>query len=134
MLRVFPKGTRPEQIAAAVSVLVRELDPAISWQVSIKAFKPKHTDRQRDFLWGVVYPSILEGGGEMLRGWAKQDLHEYFLIETFGSEIIEGFGRKRHKPLKRSSKMTKQEFRDFIDLIEVRCAEMGIHIPEPRYE
>lgn len=133
MLRVFPKGTRPEQIAAAVSVLVRELDPAISWQVSIEAFKPKRTDQQNAFLWGVVYPSILEGGGEMLRGWTKQDLHEYFLIETFGSEIIEGFGRKRHKPLKRSSKMTKQEFRDFIDLIEVRCAEMGIHIPEPQY-
>jgi len=133
MVRVFPKGTRPEQIAAAVSVLVRELDRAISWQVSIEAFKPKRTDRQNAFLWGVVYPSILEGGGEMLRGWTKQDLHEYFLIETFGSEIIEGFGRKRHKPLKRSSKMTKQEFRDFIDLIEVRCAEMGIHIPEPTY-
>jgi len=133
MLRVFPKGTRPEQIAAAVSVLVRELDPAISWQVSIEAFKPKRTEQQNAFLWGVVYPSILEGGGEMLRGWTKQDLHEYFLIETFGSEIIEGFGRKRHKPLKRSSKMTKQEFRDFIDLIEVRCAEMGIHIPEPQY-
>jgi hypothetical protein len=134
MLRVFPKGTKPDQIASAVSVLVRELDPTISWQVSIEAFKPKRTDQQNAFLWGVVYPSILEGGGEMLRGWTKQDLHEYFLIETFGSEIIEGFGRKRHKPLKRSSKMTKTEFRDFIDLIEVRCAEMGIHIPEPRYE
>ena len=134
MLRVFPKGTRPEQIADAVSVLVRELDPAISWQVSIEAFKPKRTDQQNAFLWGVVYPSILEGGGEALRGWTKQDLHEYFLIETFGSEIIEGFGRKRHKPLKRSSKMTKQEFRDYISVIEVRCAEMGIHIPEPKYE
>lgn len=133
MLRVFPKGTRPEQIAAAVSVLVRELDPAISWQVSIEAFKPKRTDQQNAFLWGVVYPSILEGGGEMLRGWTKQDLHEYFLIETFGSEIIEGFGRKRHKPLKRSSKMTKTEFRDYITVIETRCAEMGIHIPEPTY-
>jgi hypothetical protein len=134
MLRVFPKGTKPDQIASAVSVLVRELDPTISWQVSIEAFKPKRTDQQNAFLWGVVYPSILEGGGEALRGWTKQDLHEYFLIETFGSEIIEGFGRKRHKPLKRSSKMTKQEFRDYISVIEVRCAEMGIHIPEPRYE
>jgi hypothetical protein len=134
MLRVFPKGTKPDQIASAVSVLVRELDPTISWQVSIEAFKPKRTDQQNSFLWGVVYPSILEGGGEMLRGWTKQDLHEYFLIEMWGSEIIEGFGRKRHKPLKRSSKMTKAEFRDYIALIEVRCAEMGIHIPEPRYE
>ena len=134
MRRVFPKGTPPEQIAAAVAVLVRGLDARQSWQVTIEAFKPRRSEQQNAFLWGVVYPSILEGGGEALRGWSKEDLHEYFLIEMWGSEVIEGFGRKRHKPIKRSSKMTKTEFRDYITLIEVRCAEMGIHIPEPRYE
>jgi hypothetical protein len=134
MRRVFPKGTPPEQIATAVAVLVRGLDARQSWQVTIEAFKPRRSEQQNSFLWGVVYPSILEGGGEALRGWSKEDLHEYFLIEMWGSEVIEGFGRKRHKPIKRSSKMTKTEFRDYITLIEVRCAEMGIHIPEPRYE
>ncbi len=134
MRRVFPKGTPPEQIAAAVAVLVRGLDARQSWQVTIEAFKPRRSEQQNAFLWGVVYPSILEGGGEALRGWSKEDLHEYFLIEMWGSEVIEGFGRKRHKPIKRSSKMTKTEFRDYITLIEVRCAEMGIHIPEPRYD
>jgi hypothetical protein len=134
MRRVFPKGTPPEQIATAVAVLVRGLDARQSWQVTIEAFKPRRSEQQNSFLWGVVYPSILEGGGEALRGWSKEDLHEYFLIEMWGSEVIEGFGRKRHKPIKRSSKMTKTEFRDYITLIEVRCAEMGIHIPEPRYD
>lgn len=134
MRRVFPKGTPPEQIATAVAVLVRGLDARQSWQVTIEAYKPRRSEQQNSFLWGVVYPSILEGGGEALRGWSKEDLHEYFLIEMWGSEVIEGFGRKRHKPIKRSSKMTKTEFRDYITLIEVRCAEMGIHIPEPRYE
>jgi hypothetical protein len=134
MRRVFPKGTPPEQIAAAVAVLVRGLDARQSWQVSIEAFKPRRSEQQNSFLWGVVYPSILEGGGEALRGWSKEDLHEYFLGECWGWETIEGFGKKRHKPLKRSSKMTKVEFRDYITLIEVRCAEMGIHIPEPRYD
>jgi hypothetical protein len=113
---------------------VRGLDPAISWQVTIEAFKPKRSDRQNAFLWGVIYPSILEGGGEMLRGWTADDLHEYFLIEAFGSEIIEGFGRKRHKPIRRSSKLTKQEFSDYLAIIEAKCAELGIHIPEPNYE
>jgi hypothetical protein len=134
MRRVFPKGTPPEQIATAVAVLVRGLDARQSWQVTIEAFKPRRSEQQNSFLWGVVYPSILEGGGEALRGWSKEDLHEYFLIEMWGSEVIEGFGRERHKPIKRSSKMTKTEFRDYITLIEVRCAEMGIHIPEPRYD
>jgi hypothetical protein len=133
MLRVFPKGTPPEQIAAAVAVLVRNLDPGVSWKVTIEAFKPRRSDQQNAFLWSVVYPSILEGGGEMLRGWSTADLHEYFLIEAFGSEVIEGFGRKRHKPLRRSSKLTKQEFSDYLALIEAKCAELGIHIPQPSY-
>jgi len=133
MRRVIARGTPPEQIANAISNMVSRLDPAQSWQVTIEAFKPKRSDQQNAFLWGVVYPSILEGGGETLRGWTTTDLHEYFLIEAFGSEVIEGFGRKRHKPLRRSSKLTKQEFSDYLAIIEAKCAELGIHIPEPNY-
>jgi hypothetical protein len=134
MRRVIARGTPPDQIAASISTMVSRLDPAQSWQISIEAFKPKRSDQQNAFLWGVVYPSILEGGGETLRGWTTTDLHEYFLIEAFGSEVIEGFGRKRHKPIRRSSKLTKQEFSDYLALIEAKCAELGIHIPEPSYE
>ena len=133
MRRVIAKGTSPDQIANAIANMVSRLDPAQSWQISIEAFKPKRSDQQNAFLWGVVYPSILEGGGESLRGWTTTDLHEYFLIEAFGSEVIEGFGRKRHKPLRRSSKLTKQEFSDYLAIIEAKCAELGIHIPEPNY-
>jgi len=61
------------------------------------------------------------------------DLHTFFLGEHFGWEVVEGFGKKRHKPLRRSSKLTKQEFSDYLAFIEARCAEMGIHIPEPSY-
>jgi len=134
MRRVIARGTPPDQIAASISTMVSRLDPAQSWQISIEAFKPKRSDQQNAFLWGVVYPSILEGGGESLRGWTTTDLHEYFLIEAFGSEVIEGFGRKRHKPIRRSSKLTKQEFSDYLALIEAKCAELGIHIPEPSYD
>ena len=132
MRRVIAKGTPPDQIANAIANMVSRLDPAQSWQISIEAFKPKRSDQQNAFLWGVVYPSILEGGGESLRGWTTTDLHEYFLIEAFGSEVIEGFGRKRHKPLRRSSKLTKQEFSDYLAIIEAKCAELGIHIPDPQ--
>ena len=133
MRRVIAKGTPPDQIANAISNMVSRLDPAQSWQITVEAFKPKRSDQQNAFLWGVVYPSILEGGGEALRGWTTADLHEYFLIEAWGSEVIEGFGRKRHKPLRRSSKLTKQEFSDYLSIIEAKCAELGIHIPEPNY-
>ena len=134
MRRVIARGTPPDQIANAISNMVSRLDPAQSWQITVEAFKPKRSDQQNAFLWGVVYPSVLEGGGEALRGWTTNDLHEYFLIEAWGSEVIEGFGRKRHKPLRRSSKLTKQEFSDYLAIIAAKCAELGIHIPEPNYE
>ena len=134
MRRVIARGTPPDQIANAIANMVSRLDPAQSWQITVEAFKPKRSDQQNAFLWGVVYPSVLEGGGEALRGWTTNDLHEYFLIEAWGSEVIEGFGRKRHKPLRRSSKLTKQEFSDYLAIIEAKCAELGIHIPEPNYE
>ena len=134
MRRVIAKGTPPDQIAASIAAMVSRLDPAQSWQVSIEAFKPKRSDRQNAFLWSVVYPSILEGGGEALRGWSTTDLHEYFLGEIYGWEMLEGMGRKRMKPVKRSSRMTRSEFMDYLEQISQRCANLGIVIPEPTYE
>ena len=80
---------------------------------------------------GVCYPTILETGGEALAGWTKDDLHDYFLGEHFGWETIEGFGRKRIKPIRRSSKLSTMEFVDFVDFIQMKAAELGIYIPSP---
>jgi hypothetical protein len=53
--------------------------------------------------------------------------------EWGGWETLEGFGRKRMRPIKRSSKLNKQEFSDYLLFLETRCADMGIVIPEPVY-
>jgi hypothetical protein len=37
------------------------------------------------------------------------------------------------RPIKRSSKLNKQEFSDYLLFLETRCADMGIVIPEPVY-
>ena len=64
---------------------------------------------------------------------AKKAYYEYFLGEIYGWETLQGFGRKRLKPVKRSSRMTKTEFMDYLEQISQRCANMGIVIPEPSY-
>jgi len=84
---------------------------------------------QNRYLWGVCYPTILEQGG--LEGWRNEDLHEYFLGEHFGWETLNGFGKRRMKPLNRSSRLTKMEFVDFVDFIHQKSAEMGVVIPDP---
>jgi hypothetical protein len=134
MNRVFPKGTTTEQFATAVVQMVKSLEPDRVWCIQVLEWKIPRTNQQNAFLWGVCYPCVLEGGGEALAGWTRDDLHEYFLGECFGWETLEGFGRKRQRPLKRSSKLTKQEFSDYLLFLETRCAEMGIVIPEPIYD
>jgi len=131
--RIFPKGTTPDQLAVAIQLMVSRLSVDKSWAITVEEWRKPRTHQQNAFLWGVVYPSVLEGGGEALEGWQKDDLHEYFLGECFGWETLEGFGRKRLRPLKRSSSLNKQEFSDFLLFIETKCAELGIHIPEPVY-
>lgn len=131
MKRIFPRGTRPDAMASVVARMVSNLDPLKTWAVEVTEWRRPRTNQQNKFLWGVVYPSIIEGGGEALRGWTRDDLHDYFLGECFGWETLEGFGRKRLRPLKRSSTMATQEFTDYLMFIEAKCADMGIVIPQP---
>ena len=133
MNRIFPRGTTPDQIATAISVMVRWLDPGKSWKVTLEEFKPRRSDSQNAFLWGVVYPSILEGGGEALAGWQKDDLHEFMLGEHFGWETLSLGGKTVHKPVRRSSRLNKQDFSDYLEFLSRRAAELGIVIPEPTY-
>jgi len=132
--RIFAKGTTPEQLANAAIRMVQGLSSDKTWAIEITEWKKPRTNQQNAFLWGVAYPAILEGGGEALAGWTRDDLHEYFLGECFGWEMLEGFGRKRMRPLKRSSALTKQEFSEYLNFLENRCMDMGITIPEPVYE
>ena len=134
MKRIFAKGTTPEQLANAAIRMVQGLSPDKTWAIEVTEWKKPRTNQQNAFLWGVAYPAILEGGGEALSGWTRDDLHEYFLGECFGWETLEGFGRKRTRPLKRSSALTKQEFSEYLTFLESRCMDMGIVIPEPSYE
>ena len=132
--RIFPKGTRPDAMATAVARMVANLDPLKTWAVEVTEWRRPRTNQQNKFLWGVVYPAIIEGGGEALRGWTRDDLHDYFLGECFGWGTLEGFGKKRLRPLRRSSALNKQEFSDYLLFLETKCMDMGIVIPEPSYE
>ena len=129
MKRIFPNGTPKSAIVNSVAVLVRQLDESRAWVVTIEEFRRPRTNQQNAFLWGVVYPCIIEAGN--LEGFTPNDVHEWFLGECFGWQTLEGLGRKKVKPVKRSSRLNKQEFSDYLEFISAKCADMGIVIPEP---
>ncbi len=98
-------------------------------EITIEPKKSTRSLEQNAYLWGVCYQTILDTG--QLEGWRKEDLHEYFLGEHFGWERLEGFDRIRLRPLKRSSKLKKMQFVEFIDFIHQKMAEIGVVIPDP---
>lgn len=98
-----------------------------AWHIEVKELRPKRTDAQNKYLWGVCYPTIMKS----LEGWDADDVHEYCLGECFGWETIEGFGKRRIKPIKRSSALDVLEFVDYVDWIQRTMAQTGIYIPSP---
>jgi hypothetical protein len=127
---ILPASTSLDDRMAQMVRLVSKLPADKPWQIEVKLYRKRRSDQQNRYLWGVVYATILKDGGEALGGWTADDLHEYFLGEHFGWETLEGFGRKRVKPIRRSGKLTTVEFSDYVDFIQRKAAELGVYIPD----
>lgn len=105
---------------------IARLNRYTTWEVTIVEKKPKRSENQNRYLWGVCYAELCK----VLLGWSAEDVHEYMLGEWSGWETLEGFGRKRLRPLRRSSRLNKQEFADFVAFIQQKAAEHGVFIPD----
>ena len=125
---ILPKGRTD---AHKVTRFIDNLSTDLAWEVTVREHKPRRSEQQNRYLWGVCYATILRDGGEAMRGWRDTDLHEFFLGEWSGWETVEAFGKRRQRPVRRSSRLNKQEFSDFIAIIHQRAAEFGIVIPDP---
>lgn len=92
--------------------------------------KSRRSNDQNALLW-ALYSDAIAKGGETLGGWTTEDIHEYMLGEYHGWKVHEAFGEKRKKPIKRSSRLTKMEFSDFVEFVVRRFAEHGIVLELP---
>lgn len=92
--------------------------------------KSRRTNEQNALLW-ALYGDALEQAGEALGGWTKDDIHEFMLGEWSGWERCVAFGRTRLKPKRRSSRLTKTEFSDFVEFVVRKFAEHGIVLELP---
>lgn len=123
--RSLPRDGASERIARFIAHLPAET----AYRVEVHEHRATRSNQQNRYLWGVVYPTVLKAG--KLEGWEAQDLHEFLLGEHFGWETVEGFGKKRLRPLRRSSRLSKMEFVDYVDFIQRKMAGLGIYIPNP---
>ncbi len=123
---IVGKGCDASDVFERIS---QQLDRS-SVRISVDEIGNRRSQQQNALLW-VLYTEILKKGGEALRGWAKEDLHEMFLIEHFGSDEIRLGKRRRLKPKRRSSKLSKMEFSEFVDFIVRYMAEQGVILKLP---
>lgn len=100
-----------------------------SWQVEVREWRKTRSSEQNRYLWGVAYARLAEATGQPADDW-----HEYMLGEHYGWETVELFGRRKLRPMRRSSNMTTAEFSAHVEFIRARAAEFGIYIPDPNEE
>lgn len=95
-------------------------------EVDAKPWKRTRSNEQNAYLWGVCYAALRDATGQDVNDW-----HEYMLGEWAGWEEHELFGRRRLRPVRRSSKLSTVEFSDYVAFIQQRAAENGVFIPDP---
>ncbi len=120
---VFGKGGDAARAVACINDALQMHDV----EVLVKQHRNRRTDQQNRYLWGVVYKTILQH----LPGWDAEDVHEYCLGSWSGWDVLEGLGKKRLKPIRRSSSLNTVEFNEYIEFIQRTMAERGIQIPNP---
>lgn len=100
--------------------------PGSQLEVVVKVARKTRSNQQNRALWGVAYKTLADATGN-----DPEDLHQMFLGEYFGWDMIEVMGQKRRIPKRRSHDMTTTEFADFYTFIQRRSAEMGFNVPDP---
>lgn len=114
---------------ANLLAFIERLPTQVKWRVTIKRYAKPRSNEQNRYLWGVPYKILADATGQPAEDW-----HEYMLGECFGWEEAEMFGRKKLRPMRRSSKLTTTEFSEFVAFIQQRAAEHGLYIPDPNEE
>jgi hypothetical protein len=124
------KGIDRAAAIGRIAAFLTALSRSHAWTVEVKQFNRRRSLSQNALLWSI-YGQILTKGGEQMGGWSKEDLHQFFLIDHFGAERRELFGRARLVPHSRSSNLDKQAFADFVEHIARFMAERGVYIEMP---
>lgn len=124
---ILYKGENAERERERAGRVIAKLGTDHAWRVTVEEYKPRRSNQQNAYLWGVAYRIICE----TFEGWRPDDVHEYMLGRHFGTETIETMRGTEVVPIRRSSKLNKQEFSDYVAHVQEIASEHGIFIPDP---
>lgn len=127
---LLPRAMRRDGAIARIGKVLSALPEDKAWRVDVCEQKPTRSIPQNKLLWSL-YQQIIEKGGEAMQGWRKEEIHDFMLGEWAGWDRVEMFGRVKMRPQRRSSKLSKQDFADFLDFIAQFMAEHGVFLDMP---
>lgn len=94
---------------------------AIAIDINIR--KPRRTNPQNSYLWGVVYKAISD-----FTGYSEEELH-YEVFALMFRKYVDDKGNER---IKNSSEMTTEECSNYIEKVRRWASvELGLYIPDP---
>ena len=129
-LAIFPKGLPRAGLVETVRQKLVALPNDRAYKIIAQEFRATRSNEQNRLLW-ALYEDIIRLGGEAMQGWEKEDLHDFFLCNHFGTEVKEMFGKKKQVPLRTSSGLSKTEFSDYVESIVRFMAERGVVLKLP---
>jgi hypothetical protein len=123
----LPAG-RPNSARAVAFIQSLPVDQA--WRVVVELYKPRRSDQQNRYLWGVVYPALINSGVEEFQGLVPAEMHYVLLGACFGEKTVKTIGGTRRLPNKTSSKLNKAEFCEYVDWIQRIAGGFGVYVPD----
>lgn len=118
----LPKDAAAREHALGLLIgKLRSLRPNFEYEVEIRQRRPKHSDEQRGYLWGVVYRVIASHCG-----YTADDIHDH-CKRMFLSTGEDEHGIRRVKSL---SRMSVDELSQYIEqVIAWAETDLGVMIP-----
>lgn len=127
---MLPKLMPRDKAICRVVDALEDLPISEGFRVEIHEHKATRSDKQNSTIWWV-YETILKLGGNLMAGYVKEELHEFFLCRHFGVRRKVMFGEVFEKPNRRSSRLSKIEFAAYMDSIYSFMASQGVVLPLP---
>lgn len=95
------------------------------YRVTIEKYKKDRTKSQNSLMW--MWLGIISND----TGESPENLHEVFKLRFLGTEKIQSMGYSIEIP-KSTTKLTTQEFTDYLDKIEGLALSIDIRLPHPQ--
>lgn len=124
-------GKLPAEVSRRISTAIRLMEGK-RLRVILAEVKRTRSNNQNAYMWGVVYPPIVQMFREAGNNVDAEDVHSY-LKEHVGKlkQVLVSPDGEVFTAVGSTAKLSTQEFEVYLEKVRAWAAEMGCEIPLP---